>query len=116
MHPVAFGSTLLLYFGTHAYLFLSDKGPCYIFCCEFLAFDGVIVQSDHQSSCDKNEFIVHFIVFLLQFIPFTHIKFLCISDSMCIIKIKEPRIATSRFQLFHNYFFIIVKDTGPLME
>ena len=46
-------STLLLLFGTHAYLLLPDEGSCYIFsirnnCCEFLASYGVIFQSDFQ--------------------------------------------------------------------
>ena len=41
-------------FGTHAYLFLPDKGLCYIFstqnnCCEFLVYYGVFVQSVIQS-------------------------------------------------------------------
>ena len=45
--------TVLLYFGTHAYLFSSDKGSCYVFstrnnCCEFLASNGVIIQSVTQ--------------------------------------------------------------------
>ena len=45
--------TLLLHFGTLAYLFLPDEGSCYIFstqnnCCEFLAFYGVLLQSDIQ--------------------------------------------------------------------
>ena len=44
---------LLLHFGTRAYLFLPDKGSCYIFstqsnCCEFLASYSVILYSDIQ--------------------------------------------------------------------
>ena len=42
--------TLLLYFGTRAYLFSSDEGSCYVFCtrnncCVFLASYGVIILS-----------------------------------------------------------------------
>ena len=37
-----------IYFGTRAYLFSPDERSCYVFsiwnnCCEFLAFDGVIL-------------------------------------------------------------------------
>ena len=43
-------NTLLLHFGTRAYLFSPEEGSCYVFsnrnnCCEFLASDGVIFQS-----------------------------------------------------------------------
>ena len=46
--------TLLLHFGTRAYLFSPEEGSCYVFstrnnCCEFLAFYGVISQSVIQS-------------------------------------------------------------------
>ena len=42
--------TLLLHFGTHAYLFLPEEGSCYVFSTrnnysEFLASDGVIFKS-----------------------------------------------------------------------
>ena len=52
--PLHLVCTLLLYFGTCAYLFLPDEGSCYIFstrnnCCEFLASSGVIIQSVTQS-------------------------------------------------------------------
>ena len=44
-------TTLLLHFGTRAYLFSPDERSCYIFStrnnsCEFLASYGVIFQSD----------------------------------------------------------------------
>ena len=43
--------TLLLHFGTRAYLFSPDEGLCYVFdrnnCYVFLASVGVILQSDH---------------------------------------------------------------------
>ena len=47
---VSTSGTLLLHFGTRAYLFRCEEGPCYVFstrnnCCEFLASDGVIFQS-----------------------------------------------------------------------
>ena len=55
-------STLLLHFGTRAYLFSPDEKSCYIFstqnnCCKFLAPYGVILQSDFHpyfktSVCD----------------------------------------------------------------
>ena len=43
-------ATLLLHFGTRAYLFSPDEGSCYVFStrnnyCEFLAFYGVTFQS-----------------------------------------------------------------------
>ena len=43
-------ATLLLHFGTRAYLSSHEAGSCYVFstqnnCCEFLASDGVIFQS-----------------------------------------------------------------------
>ena len=46
--------TLLLHFGTHAYMFLPDEGSCYVFLtrnswCEFLASYGVIILSVIQS-------------------------------------------------------------------
>ena len=46
--------TLLLYFGTRAYLFSPDKGSWYVFptgnnCCEFLASYYVIILSVTQS-------------------------------------------------------------------
>ena len=46
--------TLLLLFGTRAYLFSPEEGSCYVFstrnnCCEFLAFYGVVTQSVTQS-------------------------------------------------------------------
>ena len=42
--------TLMLHFGTRAYLFSPEEGSCYVFstrnnCCKFLASDGVIFQS-----------------------------------------------------------------------
>ena len=41
--------TLLLHFGTRAYLFSSEEGSCYVFStrnnCKFFASDGVIFQS-----------------------------------------------------------------------
>ena len=54
-HRIALTGTLLLYFGTRAYLFSSDEGSCYIFsarnnCCEFLASYGDTFQSAIKSS------------------------------------------------------------------
>ena len=51
---ISTSAEMLLYFSTHAYLFLPDKGWCYIFstqnnCCKFLASYGVIIQSATQS-------------------------------------------------------------------
>ena len=47
-------ATLLLYFGTRAYLLTPDEGSLYVFstrnnCCEFLAFQGVTFQSVTES-------------------------------------------------------------------
>ena len=56
-HYISF-HTLLLYFGSRAYLFSPEEGSCYVFttrnnCCEFLAFYGVI-QSKPRSAYLRN--------------------------------------------------------------
>ena len=50
--------TLLLHFGTCAYLFSPEEGSCYVFltrnnCCGFLASDGVIFQSVIKSAIEQ---------------------------------------------------------------
>ena len=52
--------TLLLHFGSRAYLFSAEEGSCYVFStrnnsCEFLAFYGVITQSVIQSGKSRVE-------------------------------------------------------------
>ena len=65
--------TLLLLFGTRAYLSSPNEGSCYIFstrnnCCEFLVSHGVILQTDIQPHglCSKNVTKKRFLILFCQ--------------------------------------------------
>ena len=71
LYQIQWFCTLLLYFGTHAYLFLSDKGSCYIFWPKIIVVNFLVSNlwfcfQPYTFFIPKTSFLLTFLIKLMK--------------------------------------------------